>query len=57
MTALRYTASLCGFGRQHITFDDRDSSVEIRQHSGGKKTAHARAEYDRMLTDLRHRDS
>jgi hypothetical protein len=56
VTALGHAPSLCTLGRQHIALDDRDGSVEIRQHSGRKETAHARPENDRMLTDLRHGD-
>ena len=54
--ALRYAASLCGLGRQHIALDDRDSSIKIGQYSGNKKTTHARPKNDSMLTELRHGD-
>jgi hypothetical protein len=52
--ALRYTASLRGLGRQHIALDDRDGPIKIGQHSGSKKTTHARPKNDSMLTELRH---
>ena len=54
VTALGYAASLRNLRRQHIPLDDRDSAIEIRYHSGGEKTAHARPENDRTLTEFRH---
>jgi hypothetical protein len=56
VTALRYAPSLRGLGRQHIALDDRNGSIEIGQHSGSKKTTHARPKNDSMLTELRHGD-
>jgi hypothetical protein len=56
VTALGYAPALCTFGRQYVALDDRDGSIRIRQHSGGKETAHARPKNDRVLTDLRHGD-
>lgn len=54
VTALGYSPPVRRVVGQRIALDNRDGLVEIGQHPRGQQSAHARAEYHRMLTDLRH---
>jgi hypothetical protein len=40
---------------QHISFDNRDFLVEVAEHPGGQKSAHAGAQYHRMCRPRRRR--
>src|SRR5262249_7372558 len=56
LASLRHATPLSVTGGEHIALDNRDSSVEVREHPGGKETAHAGPENNRVLTDARHDD-
>jgi hypothetical protein len=55
MPPLRHPTPLGGVVRQHIPFDERDSSVELREHPSGKQPSHTCTTDNSSLTKLAHR--
>ena len=54
VSTLRYPPPVRGIVGQHISLDHCYGPEEISQHPCGKQPTHARAENDRMLSELRH---
>jgi hypothetical protein len=57
MPTLRYPPPVGGVVGQYVAFHHGDGLVEIGQNPGGEQPAHACAENNRVVTELRHSHS